>query len=671
MPLQPAAGVGDGTILLGKAAGRQAEHRGLDLFALDVVGLTEVLPEFRRFGVERIHGDQVLELAQAGDDLLLVGEGAHRVEALAEIPIELALVHQLERDQHVIQPVPLRQIVVGPVVLGRGRIAKPGLLHADEELGIVLPVAHLVRAQRLEGTRRIVGCQILLAVARQGQVTRQVGGEQAQVRQALDVAVTAQRVHATAQLAHVTQQQLHDGGRADDLRADAVLGPAQGIHHRHHTIRGGRAGNHLAHLQELVPGRAGDLLDHLGRVAAVVLLHDLQHAARVLHGHVDLGVITLFLVAPARVVVLARLGVVTREDAVLETVTLAHDEGGVGVVADVLRLDLVVAQQVVDNTAQEGNVTAGTQRCVVIGHGGRAREARIDHDQLRLVALLRLDHPFETHGMRFCSVPAHDQHEIGVLDVLPVVGHRAAAKRRSQTGYRRAVSDTCLVIEYQCAEAAHHLVRDVASLVGRCRCSQKAGARPAVDDLSGGVGRLEVRVAVFLHELDDARHRLVPADALPFLAARLAHLGVLQAVGAVDEIEQAGALRAQRAAADRMVRVALDVDDAAAHVLGAITQGVHDQAATDRAIGAGVAGFDGAGQLEVARFGKGSRGRKAQSHQTGSHQPCATDPEELSPVHVHCFSPPSSCSGYFLTRLILALQDPLNSRVNPCKHRGC
>ena len=42
-----------------------------------------------------------------------------------------------------------------------------------------------------------------------------------------------------------------------------------------------------------------------------------------------------------------------------------------------------------------------------------------------------------------------------------------------------------------------------------------------------------------------------------------------QAVGAVDEIEQAGAFRAQGAAVDRVIGVAFDVDDVLRDVLAA------------------------------------------------------------------------------------------------------
>jgi hypothetical protein len=59
----------------------------------------------------------------------------------------------------------------------------------------------------------------------------------------------------------------------------------------------------------------------------------------------------------------------------------------------------------------------------------------------------------------------------------------------------------------------------------------------------------------------------------------------------VNEVQQACAFRAQGAAVDRVVGVALDVDDALRDVLRGIALAVHDQPAADRAIRAGVAGF--------------------------------------------------------------------------------
>jgi hypothetical protein len=67
--------------------------------------------------------------------------------------------------------------------------------------------------------------------------------------------------------------------------------------------------------------------------------------------------------------------------------------------------------------------------------------------------------------VRLGRIAAHDEHYIGILDVDPVLRHRSTAKRRGKTCHRRAVSDTCLVVETQYAEGANDLVRQVAGLV--------------------------------------------------------------------------------------------------------------------------------------------------------------------------------------------------------------
>ena len=53
-----------------------------------------------------------------------------------------------------------------------------------------------------------------------------------------------------------------------------------------------------------------------------------------------------------------------------------------------------------------------------------------------------------------------------------------------------------------------------------------------------------------------------------------------------------------------MVRIALNMDDAAFDVLGPVTQRVHDHAAAHGAIWTGRAGFGGAGELEGADLGQ-------------------------------------------------------------------
>ncbi|KYG15191.1 hypothetical protein SOD10_37280 [Serratia plymuthica] len=56
--------------------------------------------------------------------------------------------------------------------------------------------------------------------------------------------------------------------------------------------------------------------------------------------------------------------------------------------------------------------------------------------------------------MRFRRITAHDDNQIRVLDINPVVGHRTATKCWSKTCYRWSVSDTRLVIYGKHAESA-------------------------------------------------------------------------------------------------------------------------------------------------------------------------------------------------------------------------
>ncbi|MCY1355372.1 hypothetical protein D9M69_417920 [compost metagenome] len=336
------------------------------------------------------------------------------------------------------------------------------------ELAVVLPVGHLPRPHRLARPLVDVGRVVLLGIPRQGQVARQQVGKQAEVGQALDVGVAAQGVHAAAGHADVAQQQLHHGAGADHLRAHRVLGPAQGVHDGHDPGRVGRFGDQAPDLLQQRLRRAADAADQIRRVAAVVLLHQLEHAARVLQGRVGTHETVVALgVAPGGLVRVGALGlVVAAEQAVLEGVPLVHDEGGVGVVAHVLVLDLVVADQMVDQAAEEGDIGAGADRRVIVRHRGRTGEARIDDDQAGVVVRLGFGDPLEAAGVGFGGVATHDQHQIGILDVGPVVRHGSTAKRRGKTCHRRAMSDTRLVIESQHAEGTHHLVGDVAGLVG-------------------------------------------------------------------------------------------------------------------------------------------------------------------------------------------------------------
>ncbi len=194
------------------------------------------------------------------------------------------------------------------------------------------------------------GVVVLLAVAADGQVAGQLDRQQAQVGEALDVGVTAQGVHAATRQADVAQQQLNHGAAADDLCPDGVLGPAQGIEDGHDATGRRGLGDFGPDLLDRVGRRATGLAGHFQGVATVVLLHQLEDAARILQGRIDLDeAVVADLVAPVHLVgVGALLGVIAVVQAVLEGEAFLHQEAGVGVVADVLLLNLVVGDQVID-----------------------------------------------------------------------------------------------------------------------------------------------------------------------------------------------------------------------------------------------------------------------------------------------------------------------------------
>lgn len=104
----------------------------------------------------------------------------------------------------------------------------------------------------------------------------------------------------------------------------------------------------------------------------------------------------------------------------------------------------------------------------------------------------------------------------------------------------------------------------------------------------------------------------------------------------MDEVEQTRAFGAKGAAVHRMVGVTFDVNDVLLDVLARIALAVQDQAAADRAVGAGVTGFLGMRQLEVAHLlGERRRRGHAQRRKARASKADGGDLEELPTVEIH------------------------------------
>jgi hypothetical protein len=87
------------------------------------------------------------------------------------------------------------------------------------------------------------------------------------------------------------------------------------------------------------------------------------------------------LIGPGRPVVLVPFRVIAGKEAIIERKTVVNEEGKVGIGFDVVVMDLVIRQEVVNDSAEESDVATGTKGCVEIGYSGRARKTGVDGDE--------------------------------------------------------------------------------------------------------------------------------------------------------------------------------------------------------------------------------------------------------------------------------------------------
>src|SRR3954447_108186 len=87
----------------------------------------------------------------------------------------------------------------------------------------------------------------------------------------------------------VAQQQLQNRRSSDHLRPYAMLGKAHGIADSGGFVATAVSRHRFGYFQKDFFGSTADLLDHLGSIAAVMLLHYLEDRLRVAEGHILLG----------------------------------------------------------------------------------------------------------------------------------------------------------------------------------------------------------------------------------------------------------------------------------------------------------------------------------------------------------------------------------------------
>src|SRR3954452_18149859 len=190
---------------------------------------------------------------------------------------------------------------------------------------------------------------------------------------------------------------------------------------------------------------------------------------------------------------------------------------------------------------------------------------------------------------------ALDPDAVGVLEVLLVVGGRAAPERGPQTGDRGRVSYAGLVLDLDRTHRGPELLDQVVLLV------VERGAAEVRERQRVGVLLVPVALAGGDHPVGDHLHRRLNIEVLPVRTARSPVAHVREPAGLLDQLPRRRAARAQRPLADRRARVALDVDQLA-------VARVHELAAPEGAVGA-----DRLGDLQPgdprARLARALRGR--------------------------------------------------------------
>ena len=163
-----------------------------------------------------------------------------------------------------------------------------------------------------------------------------------------------------------------------------------------------------------------------------------------------------------------------------------------------------------------------------------------------------------------------NENTITVLEIDPVIRHRAASERLCQSRYSGAVSDPGLVIDVHQAVGAGEDGHGPALFAVDVGAAQMGNGLDTVDGLPFRILLDEAGVTLFLEVPRDAIDGEIPILFLPLVAVGRAVQYLFQAAvvgfrGLVD----ARSLRAQRAFIDGMFGVAFDIDDLAGLRIGA------------------------------------------------------------------------------------------------------
>ncbi len=241
-----------------------------------------------------------------------------------------------------------------------------------------------------------------------------------------------------------------------------------------------------------------------------------------------------------------------------------------------------VLEDVPHQAPDHGDVGAGAEADIIGGVGGSAGQARVKDDDVGALDFLAFEDVLHRDRVSLGSVGAHEEHGLGVADVVIGVRHRAVAPGVRDTCDRGGVADAGLMVDVVRAPESSELAEQVGALIG------ELGGPQQINRIRAGL------VADLHHLVADLVDRDIPADALPLTIDQLHR--VLDAAVAMDQLAHRGALGAVAAAVDRAFPGRLLANPDAIGDLGL------DRAA-DRAMGADVLDDLGAGRGTEASGG--------------------------------------------------------------------
>ncbi len=226
----------------------------------------------------------------------------------------------------------------------------------------------------------------------------------------------------------------------------------------------------------------------------------------------------------------------------------------------------VLAQNDVEHGEADGRVGARAQLQMVLGTCAEPGEARVDHDELRSPL-------HEVHdgmaveavgiGLQRALAPEYDVLRHLVARIVVAIREVGGVIELGVSGAQKEVGDDRTRPVARSAGHGKRAVRRLEAGLGHRRRIQRRLTPGSLEQVDG-LGPVVLPDLLNLG-LEDVE-RLVPGDALPRILAAIflgALHGIFDAIGAFEEVLHRKTPRTQSSLADRMVGVALDLDELA------------------------------------------------------------------------------------------------------------